>query len=69
LPTSGTRYADAIDTVLLAAARARMTGWALTPPSPRRRGSKSAGRVLSEEEALEAFESVWAKLRKKKEEE
>jgi len=25
--------------------------------------------VLSEEEALEAFESAWAKLRKKKEEE
>jgi hypothetical protein len=27
------------------------------------------GRVLSEEETLEAFESAWAKLRKKKEEE
>jgi len=27
------------------------------------------GRVLSQEEALEAFESAWAKLRKKKEEE
>ena len=39
------------------------------PALSRGRGSKSAGRVLSEEEALEAFESVWAKLRKKKEEE
>jgi len=37
------------------------TVWALTPPSPRGRGSKSGGRVLSEEEALEAFESAWAK--------
>ena len=46
-----------------------MTGWALTPPSPIGRGSKSGGRVLPQEETLEEFEAVWAKLRKKKEEE
>jgi len=34
---------------------------ALTPPSPMGRGSQSGGRALSEEEALEAFESAWAK--------